>query len=269
MNSMADTHPDGTLPTGPLHAEHLEQQGYQPCRNQLCDHMIAPQVLQNAWDTHGKDAEHDCTHCGLTQQLHRKPGTPGGGTNSGLSMEEQSQIGEDLVQSLGTLPGYGQIIWWQSGPAAGSNSPLDGLTPEWGIEVKTYNWTNVRKRGIIAPKDKGAKARAVNDPNLFAKEREDPELDAVLHHIQGGRLRGLLGILVLLDFETGLADIFAHQMEEPQGGQLQPSHIKHITRQVVLAEGVPFTHSLPDPRQEGWTPHHLQQQGGSDAITEF
>lgn len=251
---MANTHPDGIFPSGPLHVEQLEQAGYQSCRNQLCDHMHDPAEIAPAPGVHPSDHQHTCSHCGLEQFPHLKPGTPGGGTNSGLSMEEQGQIGEDLVEQMHVIPGYGPIEWWHTGGTL-HNSALDGATKHWGIEVKSFNWTNVRKRGQINNNAKAAKARAINDPALFAAEMQDPKLDAVLHRLN---LIGLLGILVLLDFETSTADIFGHEMADPEGGQLQPQHIKHITRQVVLAEAVPFQHSLPDPRQEGWIPAHMQ-----------
>lgn len=260
---MDNTHPDGTFPVGPLHAEQLEQAGYQKCRNQLCQHMFDPAAIAPVPNQTWQDMRHTCSHCGLDQYPHLKPGSPGGGTNSGLSMEEQGQIGEDLVEKMRVIPGYGQIVWWHKGGAT-SPSALDGATPAWGIEVKSFNWSNVRKRGQINNKDKPAKARAVNDPAIFASEMNDPSLDAVLSQLH---LQGLLGILVLLDFETGTADIFGHEMADPQGGPLQPYHIKHITRQVVLAENVPFQHSLPDPRQPGWVPAYQQQQAVTqDAI---
>lgn len=252
---MAIDHPDGVFPSGPLHADQLDQQGYSKCRNQLCEHRLDPEMLEDHYDTFGPQGSLQCSHCGLDQFPHLTPGKPGGGTNSGLPMEVQGQIGEDLVKNMGNIPGYGPITWWHVGGAV-NQSALDGATPEWGIEVKTYNWTNVRKRGIIHPRDKAAKARAINDPHLFAQEMEDPKLDAVLHRFN---LRGLLGILVLLDFENSTADVFAHEMVDPEGGPLQPSHIKHITRQVVLAEGVPFDNPLPDPRQPGWVPAYQQQ----------
>jgi hypothetical protein len=259
---MANTHPDGTFPAGPLHADQLEQQGYQQCRNQLCEHMLDPQVLDEGYQLQGSQYQHTCSHCGLDQYPGLTPGRPGGGTNSGLPMEEQGQIGEDLVEKMQIIPGYGPILWWHRG-GAGTPSALDGATTNWGIEVKTFNWTNVRKRGQINNKDKPAKARAVNDPAIFAAEMNDPALDNVLSQF---KMKGLLGVLVLLDFETGTADIFGHEMADPHGGPLQPQHIKHITRQVVLAEGVPFTHSLPDPRQPGWVPAHMQAPAPTEAV---
>lgn len=265
-------HPDGTLPTSLLHTEELEQNGHQQCRNQLCNHMLSPTTLQDVHDEGGLDGVHQCSHCGLEQTPHKVPGKPGGGTNAGISMEEQSQIGEDLVKGRGEIPGYGRIAWWQSGPAAGSNSALDGATPEWGIEVKSYNWTNVRKRGIIKPSDKVSKARAINDPTLFAAAQSDPKLNAVLDQLE---FKGLLGVLVLLDFETGLADIFGHAMpKDPKTGILTPENVPHITKpsirphlytelKFVIAEGLPFKHSLPDPRESDHVPHYMQNQDTS------
>jgi len=171
-------------------------------------------------------------------------------------MQEQGQIGEDLIESWGEIPGYGPILWWHQGGST-TNSALDGAVPGWGVEVKTYNTDNVRPRGIINPNDKALKAAAINDPTLFASKIQDPILDKyVAEHPD---LKGLLGILILLDFDKGTADVFAHEMpKDPLTGKLAPSGVQHITRKIVLAEDVPFTSSLPDPRQEGWVPYHLQ-----------
>lgn len=258
MGEMPDfTHPDGTLPDSLLHAEELEGQGYQQCRNQLCNHMHSPDTLQSVYDSGGEQGVHECSHCGLAQTPFKRPGTPGGGTNAGISMEEQSTIGEDLVKAMGEIPGYGRIAWWHGGAAAGANSALDGATIEWGIECKTYNWTNARKRGIINAKDKRMKAAAVNDPKLFADKVADPKLNEILGQLD---FKGLLGVLVLLDFETGLADIFGHAMpKDPLTGMLAPEDVKHVTRKFVISEGVPFQHSLPDPRKPDHVPAYMQQ----------
>jgi hypothetical protein len=257
MDDMYD-HPDGTLPESLLHAEELEQAGYQQCRNQLCNHMLSPDTL----DSTPVDTNHTCAHCGLDQMPHKRPGTPGGGTNAGITMEEQSGIGEDLVKALGEIPGYGRIAWWHGGVAAGANSALDGATIEWGSECKTYNWTNVRKRGIINVRDKARKAQAINDPRIFAAEVQDPKLNEVLNRLD---FKGLLGVLVLLDFETGQADIFGHAMpKDPETGRLEPEEVKHITRKFVIAEGIPFTSSLSDPRKPDHVPAYMQTQPGAD-----
>ncbi len=256
-------HPDGTLPESVLHAEELEQQGHQQCRNQLCNHMHSPETMQSVYDSGGEEGVHECGHCGLAQTPFKRPGRPGGGTNAGISMEEQSTIGEDLTKALGEIPGYGRIAWWHEGAAAGSNSALDGATTDWGVECKTYNWTNARKRGIINAKDKVSKAAAINDPRLFADKVADPALNKIIDKLQ---FEGLLGVLVLLDFETGLADIYGHAMpKDPTTGVLRPEDIKHITRKFPIKESVPFTHSLPDPRSPDHVPHYMQPKQDTSA----
>lgn len=268
-----DTHPDGTLATSPLHAQELEHNGYQACRNPRCDHMHGPEVQEAAGGN--IDANHVCQHCSLDQKLFKRAGKDtGGGTNAGISMDEQSQIGEDMVQALGEIPGYGKIAWWQKGPAAGATSALDGATLNWGIEVKTYNWANEDPRGKINSTARAAKARAISDPNLFAKEVNDPKFNAILGQ---QKFQGLLGILVLLDFMTDLADIYGHAMpKDPVSGMLRPEDIGHVTKpslspryqtplRFVIREKVPFTSSLPDPRKPGFVPHYQQKpQNTSD-----
>ncbi len=252
-------HPDGVLATNPIQADQLEQQGYVKCRNRYCDFYLHPDTHNGAFMEQGDEAVYQCPHCGLSQHLAVNPRStgrnPNGGmTPSGLYVGEFGQIGEDLVRNMGTIPGYGPIQWWHTGPAS-SNSALDGATFDWGIEVKTADWSSQRKRGIMNPNDKRLKARAINDPSLFAAEINDPALDRILDQLN---FKGLLGVLVLLDFDREAADIFAHEMPKTEG-RLDPSGIKHITRKVVLAENVPFQHSLPNPQRPGFVPFYQQQ----------
>jgi hypothetical protein len=129
---------------------------------------------------------------GQSERHNAEPGTfvPGGATRIGLSLQEQAQIGEDTVEHLGSLPGYGSIVWWHPGGAT-VPSPLDGATKEWGIEVKTIGYDATNHRfipGRTSEKD--------------AKNSQAEEMG----------LKGVLGILVLLNYRTSEADIYVKEM---------------------------------------------------------
>lgn len=241
---------EGALPASPEEQQQLQESGFQKCRNQLCNYHISPDVTESAYQA--DKGSYTCPHCGLDQDLLKSPGQPGGSTNSGLRMDQQAQIGEDLVQKMGTIPGYGNVIWWHKGGAA-TNSPFDGAVPNWLVEVKTVNWNTQRRRGIINTRDRGSKLRAVQNPDLWRAQMGDPELDAAFHQL--GHIQGVLGILVLLDFEKGTADIFARPM--PHDPTHQHGGIINFSQAGATQIGfdVPFESGLPDPRQEGFVPH--------------
>jgi hypothetical protein len=145
-------------------------------------------------------------------------------------MKDQAQIGEDLIEHIGDLPGYGPITWWHPGGSL-SNSPLDGATREWGIEVKTIGYDSLHHRFIPGRQ----------------KERDDKNQQS-----REMGLKGVLGVLVLLDYRRDVADIYVKEMPlEPwQAGNGQTyqgvSTFRKNTAQKLVAE-VPFKNPYKDP----------------------
>lgn len=113
----------------------------------------------------------------------------GGGTRIGLTMAEQGEIGESLVRNLGEIPGYGPITWWHEGGPSG-NSPLDGATKDWGVEVKTLSYDTQHHRYVPGR----------------VKEKDDKNRMA----LSMGK-KGILGVLVLLDYRRSVADIYVKE----------------------------------------------------------
>lgn len=153
---------------------------------------------------------------------------PGGGTRAGLTMQEQGDIAEDIVQAMGSIPGYGPIIWW----ADDYNSPLDGATNEWGIEVKSANFDNTRHRWMVYKK------KEVADKHEMALAKGH---------------KGILGILVVLDFSSSTADVYAKALpfyeETDDLGNPYQTAIKTFSKSKaeVIAEGLPFKNPFMDP----------------------
>src|SRR6476469_3158264 len=93
-------HPDGVLASSPEEITQLTAEGYDKCRNQNCTFMVAPQTIDELADQYGDNSiPYQCPHCGLRYDLAKVPGRPGGTTRSGININEQAQIGEDLVES--------------------------------------------------------------------------------------------------------------------------------------------------------------------------
>jgi hypothetical protein len=238
---------EGQIAQTPEQASELEHRGYTKCHNQLCDWWIAPEAAQQIAEA---GQTYKCPRCQMSYDLNTVVGqyprqetsqfTPGGATIAGIQLAEQGQIGEDLVEKLGQIPGYGPITWWHQGGAS-SNSPLDGACQgpngeTWGIEVKAIN------------------ADAKNLRFMPGNQKYRQMKNA---HAEREGWVGVLGILVLLNYRTGKADLYSRAY--PLGGIAQPEHggwatngvgaFRHTSKGVTqfLTE-VPFANPLVDPK---------------------
>lgn len=253
------TYNEGIFAETPEEAQGLENAGYQKCANQLCQMYISPAILEQARQA---DTLVQCPHCGTKTNPLAAVGaqptefTPGGVTKSGLSLGEFGQIGEDLIENMGQIPGYGPIVWWHKGGAAGeyAKSALDGATAEWGIECKTLNSEVKNRRAIIRPVDRKTKQQAVLNPALFAEQLGDEKLGQIVDQLN---LHGILGVMVILDMTTSLADVYVREM--PLYSDVGSQEVKGVVHfrdknAKLVAEGVPFANPLEDPRTEGFVP---------------
>src|SRR5688572_23084252 len=111
---------DGVVPKTPEEAQTYQAGGYQQCygtrSKQPCDFHISPEAQAHVED---KGGYYTCPRCQQSHDMmvdvpwHGVQGddfnqegfAAGGGTRIGLSLKEQSQIGEDLVQELGEREG--------------------------------------------------------------------------------------------------------------------------------------------------------------------
>lgn len=259
------TYDTGIYAETPEEAQGLESAGYQKCANQLCQFYISPDVLEQA---RRYDTIVQCPHCGTQNNPLAAVGaqptefTPGGVTRSGLSLGDFAQIGEDLISEMGQIPGYGPIVWWHQGPAGGEygKSALDGATAEWGVEVKTLNSEVKNKRAIIRPIDRKTKIQAVLNPAVFAEQVGDPKLGEIVDQLH---LHGVLGVMVILDMGTSLADVYVREM--PLFSDTTTQEVKGVIHfrdrnAKLVAQGLPFTNPLEDPRAQGFVPFQDRQQ---------
>lgn len=185
----------------------LRAGGFVKCYTPTCDFWISPDS-QYAIENSG-GGYYTCPRCQRSYNLIYElpwavPGSEeyqqfdtytGSGTGpSGLSASEVGQIGEDIVEQLGEIPGYGPLTWWHEGGAA-APSPVDGATQEWAIEVKTVLYDAMHHR-FIAGGNRGTRNERA-DKNQAAEEM--------------GKL-GILGVLVILDMRRSVADIYVKEM---------------------------------------------------------
>lgn len=254
------TSQDGVVSSSLEETEALRYAGYTKCSTPNCNFFISPQSEQAILQHNGY---YTCPVCkrsyDLQQDLpwHGAPeesgnfalGQGGGGTRIGLNMTEQAQIGEDLIRNQGELPGYGPIIWWHEG-AANSASPLDGATRDWGIEVKTLGYDAMHHRFIPG-----------REQEKSAKNTQATEMG----------LRGILGVLVLLDYRRSMADVYVKEMPlqpwlDSQGKTRQGiAAFRKNTAQRLLEE-LPFKNPFMDPANP--SPQGPQEHGSSVAQAE-
>jgi hypothetical protein len=248
------TKEDGLVAKTPLDAEQAVAAGYVKCPTMknsggnVCNFHLSPETQSSLQQNHGYftcpschfsyDFLHELPWHGVTdmhdiEDAHEQDRQdskfgPGGGTRIGIPMSVQAQIGEDLVEEMGEIPGYGKIDWWHDGGAT-SPSPLDGSTHDWGVEVKTIGYDATHHRFVPGR----------------PSEKEDKNAQAA----QLGK-QGTLGVLVLLDYRRSVADVFVRPYPAEKGvGSFRSSQgaTQHLVKEI------PFKNPLLDPHDP--TPH--------------
>lgn len=241
-------HEAGQVARTPQEAKQLAAEDYLKCRNPTCNYFISPVELESM----EQDGYYfSCPKCKRTYPLlDPAPFTIRNGaavgnpqaqgqeaqgiknrnyeTQVGLTMKEQGDIAEDLVQGLKTIPGYGPITWWSQT----YNDPIDGGCGQWGVEVKAICIDAKNHRFIP-----GHKAR---------KEQ-------MIARAQELGFKGVLGVLVILDYRRSVADIYTMEMPNEQwttqaGRQTQgPVAFRSHNGQHLVAE-VPFKNPFLNPQ---------------------
>lgn len=176
---------------------------------------------------------HGVTEEAATQeQIDQWSNPSGGATKIGITMTAQGQIGEQVVRDLSESNSaftqrYGKVQWW---PEA-YNSPLDGATQDWGLEVKSIGADALHHRFIPG----SAATKATKDQAAAQKG-----------------LKGVLGILVILNYRTSTADVYVKEHPLQQGiGAFRSSD---FGGQYHLAT-VPFKSPFLDPHEASPVKH--------------
>lgn len=234
---------EGVRPSSPEQEEELKSADYTNCYTHNCNFFFSPQTQSAVMDQGG--GYYTCPKCKYSHDLKQETpymrpeeheearyieGPGGGGTIVGLSMIEQGDIGEGIIEKMGEIPGYGPITWWHSG-GSGGKSALDGTTADWGIEVKTIAYDAKHHRFVPG--------------RTYEKEEKNSA-------VQELGLKGILGVLVLLDYRRSVADVYVREMpSEPwvsgAGRTLKGAYAFRSGDAEHLVKEVPFVNPYLDP----------------------
>lgn len=251
---------DGVRARTPEEAEHFSNLGYKACYGRVsqqnnipCDFHLSPQAQANVEESGGY---YTCPRCRESHDMMEElpwhgteeaaQGHISGNTRIGLSRQEQADIGETLIKGLGEIPNYGPITWWHPGGSM-SPAPLDGATKDWGIEVKTLGYDATHHRFVP-----GGNRRAGYD------EKAEKDRKA----ISMGK-KGVLGVLVLLNYRTSKADIYAREfpVDLTTGVGVAAFRTHNAT---LIATGIPFANPFAQPEHPA--PHASAFQAQEAAI---
>jgi len=135
----------------------------------------------------------DCPQCdyhyNYLDPSYGEYGKPGGRSRSGLTNTEMGDIGERIVERMGTVPGVGQVIEMTDD----YKHPIDAIVGHYGVEIKT-NHSEAQPRFKITGR--------VYYKGIFLPARK-----AKILYCQENKLQpGLIG--VRLNFYTNKADVF-------------------------------------------------------------
>lgn len=164
---------------------HDSPPGFMRCKTPSCSELISREQLLEG-----------IAMCSLghvidvTEEERRHLEEPGGYSLVGLSNKAQGDIAELIVQRLKSLGDFGDISEWM-----GERHPLDGVTSKgWGIEVKSVNGPMARNHAFTR-----STKRATAKKHAEMRKR---------------KLKGLVGVLVILDFGTSEAIIYLRGMKK-------------------------------------------------------
>jgi hypothetical protein len=233
----------GEVAQTPQDIQRLESEDFLKCRNPRCDYWLSPEDFQEYED----DPYFSCPRCKMTyplldptpfgnlsghqdfneQNLGPAQRQQMGETFVGLTMKQQGDIGEQVVQEMKEIPGYGPITWWSNE----YNDPIDGGCGKWAIEVKTI-CIDIRNHRFI-PGPKYRKQQMVE---------------------RAGELgfKGILGLLVIVDYRSSLADVYLMEMPlgpwVTQGNRPVQGPVAYRKQNAMqLVKEVPFKNPFMDP----------------------
>lgn len=112
---------------------------------------------------------------------------------STIDEQTQNELGREIVAQLGQIPGYGPIVWWNNSE---NKMSIDGTTRLWAIDICSAN--------IIDPYQQRY------DPSKGSHyPRDTKRKDEMVRRMN---LKGILGLLVILDYRNDMADIYGREM---------------------------------------------------------
>jgi hypothetical protein len=210
------------------------------CINPKCDYEFTDSDLD---EMAGASGWFTCPQCQQTYNyLDDGSDSPGGMTRAlSLTVGQMGEIGEQVVATLGTIPGVGQIS--QIYPE--TNFPIDAIIGKYGVEIKT-NHSEAQPRFKIG-------GEWVVDP--VTGERVPPRQGKISYCEKNGLIPAILG--VRLNFYTDKADLFFREgMTDTWIGNQAMSHVATVDFSALNPfkhpHEVPPSSSLPDDDDIPW-----------------
>jgi hypothetical protein len=158
------------------------------CMNPRCDYKFTPQDWQ---DVEMSSGWFTCPKCHYTYNYldptYGVWGKPGGRSRAGLTMSQMGNIGEDVIQSMGSVQTLGKVITI----FPNYNNPIDAIIGPYGVEIKT-NHSEAQPRFKITGTLSGGGTTRENKIRYCEEQGLQPAL-----------------VGVRLNFYTSKADIFA------------------------------------------------------------
>lgn len=158
------------------------------CMNPRCDYVLTPQDWQ---DVEMSSGWFTCPKCGYSYNYldpsYSEYGKPGGRTRAGLTTTQMGTIGEEIIQTMGSVPTLGQIITL----FPEYTNPIDAIIGKFGVEIKTNHSEAQARFKIGGEPVRGASSRA----------------DKIRYCEENNLQPALVG--VRLNFYTSKADVFA------------------------------------------------------------
>lgn len=154
------------------------------CMNPKCDYEFTEQdldemALNSGWFT--------CPNCDWTYNYMDPDVVPR--TRAGLTPTQMGDIGEKIVERMGTIPGLGDVGWVSNDPSY----PIDMIVDDFGVEIKTVHSESQPRFKMGGGGGQGGKRQGTREEKLRYVE-------------QNGLRPALIG--VRLNFYTDTADVF-------------------------------------------------------------
>lgn len=199
------------------------------CINPKCDYVFTDQDMNEmerdgGWFT--------CPNCGWTYNYYAEERR----NKVGLTGRQMGNIGEEIVERLGTIPSLGQITW----VSPDYHFPIDMIAGDFGVEVKT-NHSEAQPR---------FKLGGGNNPGGTPATRAGK-----LQYCESEGLRPAL-VGVRLNFYTDKADIFVRpdSFSDTWIGAAALQHVSTVDftdlNPFKRPEDVPPANELPDDDDE-------------------
>lgn len=162
------------------------------CPNPKCNYVFTP---EDRSDIDMSDGWFTCPQCHMTYNLYDigEPGKGGYTRAQILTMTQMGQIGEEIINQMGSVPNVGQVLEYYGADLY--NNPIDFHIGPYGCEVKTIHSEAIPRFKLIGGSPERTRQESIQAAITFCNQK--------------GLIPAIMG--VRLNFYTDVADIFFRQ----------------------------------------------------------